>query len=75
MLRMLFGANRKVLGAIVSKCATKMLRKYGLNTHITCEDFVLYREGEDLIVHINGEIRVKEEELFEVINQKMDAVE
>ena len=73
MFRMLLGANGGLLKSIVTKLTVKALRKYGLNAKIKCEDFVVYKDGEDLIIHINGDVKVSEKELMTFLNDRLDA--
>ena len=73
MFRMLLGANGGLLKSIVTKLMAKALRKYGLNAKIKCEDFVVYKDGEDLIIHINGDVKVSEKELMTFLNDRLDA--
>jgi len=73
MFRMLLGANGGLLKSIVTKWTVKMLRKYGLNATIKCEDFVVYKDGEDLLIHINGDMKVSEKELLRFLDDRFDA--
>lgn len=73
MFRMLLGANGGLLKSIVTKWTTNVLRKYGLNAKIKCEDFVIYKDGEDLLIHINGDVKVSEKELMVFLNDRLDA--
>lgn len=73
MFRMLLGANGGLLKSIVTKWTVKVLRKYGLNAKIKCEDFVVYKDGEDLLIHINGDVKVSEKELMAFLNDRLDA--
>lgn len=73
MFRLLLGANGGLLKSIVTKWTAKMLRKYGLNAKVKCEDFVVYKDGEDLLIHINGDVKVSEKELLSFINDRFDA--
>lgn len=75
MFRLLLGANGSMLRGIVSKYLMKTLRKYGLNSHIKCEDFVVYRDGDELLIHVSGDFKVKEADLLEFLNKKMDVAE
>lgn len=73
MFRMLLGANGGLLKSIVTKWTAKVLRKHGLNAKIKCEDFVVYKDGEDLLIHINGDVKVSEKELMTFLNDRLDA--
>lgn len=75
MFRLLFGSNGTMLRSIISKCVTRMFRKYGLDARVKCEDFVVYREGDELLIHVNGDFKVKEADLLEFLNKKMDVAE
>lgn len=75
MFRLLIGSNGALLRSIVSKYVTRMLRKYGLNSTIKCEDFVVYREGDELLIHVNADLRANEADLLAFINKKMDVAE
>jgi len=75
MFRLLLGSNGTMLRSIVSKYAMRMLRKYGLGARIKCEDFVVYREGDELLIHVSGDFKVKEADLLEFLNKKMDVAE
>lgn len=73
MFRLLLGSNGGMLKSIVTKWTVKMLRKYGLTADIKCEDFVVYRDGDDLLIHVCGDVKVSEKELLKFVNDRFDA--
>lgn len=72
MLKLILGTNGVLLRNIVAKFAMTMLRKYGLNAKIKCGDFAVYREGDKLTIHLNGDMTVTEKELMEFLDNRID---
>ena len=75
MLRIVLGTTRELLNKVASKLATKALKDAGVSAKAEINDLVIYGEGDELIVHVSGDLRIKEEELLNFLNNKMDAAE
>ena len=71
MFRILLGSNGHVLRSIVTKWLMATLRKNGLTAQVKCEDFVVYRDGDNITLHINGDVTMSEKELLSFIDEKM----
>ena len=75
MLRLLLGANGSVVRSIVSKYITKLFKDNGLKTKINTNDFVVYKEGEELLIHVSADFRINETNLLNFLNGKLDVAE
>lgn len=75
MLRLLLGANGSVLRSIVSKYISKIFKDNGLKTRVNTKDFVVYKEGDDLLVHLSADFKVNEKDLLDFLNGKLDVAE
>lgn len=75
MLRILFGAPAGVLRSIVTKYIKKVMKRYGFNAKIDLNDFVVYEEGGELLIHVSGDLKIKKEDLLNFLNNKMDSAE
>lgn len=70
MLRALFGSGKTK--NVVAKIIMRALRKKGLNTKLNFEDFSVYRDGNELMVHMSGDMRMNEHELMDFLNDVLD---
>lgn len=71
MLRLIFGSNGRILRNIVTKWLTATLRNNGLTAQVKCEDFVVYRDGDNITIHVNGDVTISEKELLTFIDNKI----